>query len=464
MLSALLVPSLIILLLIFINAFFVAAEFALNNLRATDIKDMEKSDDLKSQQILQIFQTDSAKEQYIATTQIGVTIASLGLGMYGQPYIATFLAPYLTYILGEDTQAFWFTLISYTISLSLLTYLHTVLGHMVPRSVAIFSAKQVLVLVLPFVNRLQRFFGQPISWILSTSQTILDVCGLKPEKQSLQSSEELELIVTESAEGGLLAEEERTIIHKILTFNERQVNQVMTPRPKVQAISYDAPLNELIECVADSPYSRHPVYQEDLDHIIGILHVKDLVRQQLLAKGSFDLRLLLRPAPTVPEHYPVAQLLTAFKRERIHLAIVLDEFGGTAGIVTLEDLVEEVVGEVRDEFDAELDPIIELEPGVLEVVGRYLIDDLADYVDLGEETDLPDVETVGGLITAILGRPPQLDDKVIYHETIRLHVLAVDGLAVARARINFSAPILDNNASDFLKGEEKISKFPPLGS
>lgn len=461
MLSMLLVPSLIILLLIFINAVFVAAEFALNNLRATDIKDMEKSDDLNNQQILQILQTDSAKEQYIATTQIGVTIASLGLGMYGQPYIAAFLAPYSTYILGEDAQAFWFTLISYTISLSLLTYLHTVLGYMVPRSVAIFSAKQVLVLVLPVVNGLQRVFGQPISWILSTSQTILEVCGLKSEmqQQSLQSSEELELIVTESAEGGLLAEEERTIIHKILTFNERQVNQVMTPRPKVQAISYDAPLNELIECVADSPYSRHPVYQEDLDHIIGILHVKDLVRQQLLTKGNFDLRLLLRPAPTVPEHYPVAQLLTAFKRERIHLAIVLDEFGGTAGIVTLEDLVEEVVGEVRDEFDAELDPIIELEPGVLEVVGRYLIDDLADYVDLGEEADLPDVETVGGLITAILGRPPQLDDKVIYYDTIRFHVLAVDGLAVARARINFSAPILDNNSFD-----QKTSKFPPLGS
>jgi CBS domain containing-hemolysin-like protein len=188
--------------------------------------------------------------------------------------------------------------------------------------------------------------------------------------------------------------------------------------------------------MAQSKYSRLPVYQEDLDHIIGILHVKDLVRYQSLSKGTFDIRLVLRPVPVVPENYPVEKLLATFKRRRTHFALVLDEFGGTAGIVTLEDLVEEVVGEVRDEFDREKEPLLEIMPGVLEVAGDVLLEDIAEYADLGEEENLPDIETVGGLIMTQLGRVPQLGDKVNFHN-IRFTVLAVDGLAVARARVNF---------------------------
>jgi CBS domain containing-hemolysin-like protein len=189
-----------------------------------------------------------------------------------------------------------------------------------------------------------------------------------------------------------------------------------------------------------------PVYEEDLDHVIGILHVKDLVRYQARTKGTFDIRLLLRPVPVIPENYPVEKLLTTFKRQRIHFAIVLDEFGGTAGIVTLEDLVEEVVGEVQDEFDLESEPIVQLAPGVLEVAGDYLIEDMEDYLDLGREEDLPDVETIGGLIMTGLGRLPRVGDKVTYHNDIHFSVLAVDGLAVARARVEY--PLLEDAPDD----------------
>jgi len=197
------------------------------------------------------------------------------------------------------------------------------------------------------------------------------------------------------------------------------------------------PLPELLQFVIESKHSRFPVYEEDLDHVIGVLHVKDLVHHQHKQKGNFDIRLLVRPAPVVPEHYPVKKLLTAFRNRRIHMAIVLDEFGGTAGVVTLEDLVEEVVGEVRDEFDFEYEPIVRLAPGVLEVTGGYLLDDLTEEVYLGEEENLPDVETVGGLIMTELGRLPDVGDKITYNGVI-FTVLAVEGLAVARAKVEYS--------------------------
>jgi CBS domain containing-hemolysin-like protein len=182
--------------------------------------------------------------------------------------------------------------------------------------------------------------------------------------------------------------------------------------------------------------------------------LKDLIRQQLNPKDNFDIRLVLRPAPAVPEDQSVEMLLAAFKRQRIHLAIVLDEFGGVAGIVTLEDLVEEIVGEVRDEFDLEKEPIIELSPGVLEVAGNYLVDDLIDQVYLGEEDELPDVETVGGLIHTWLGRPPQIGDRVksLYNDDVSFTVLDVDGLAVARVKVEFPAEEVDDDAKNTAVG------------
>ncbi|MDT8306374.1 MAG: transporter associated domain-containing protein, partial [Anaerolineae bacterium] len=168
-----------------------------------------------------------------------------------------------------------------------------------------------------------------------------------------------------------------------------------------------------------------------------------LLNHRLRGNGEFDVRALLRPAPAVPEQLPVESLLAAFKRQRLHMAIVVDEFGGMAGIVTLEDLIEEVVGEVRDEFDVEKEPFLLVEPGTLEVAGNYLLDDLSGHVYLGAEEALPDVETVGGLIVSGLGRPPRLGDELIFADEVHFTVLDVDGLAVARARVQF--PVIDED-------------------
>jgi CBS domain containing-hemolysin-like protein len=312
---------------------------------------------------------------------------------------------------------------------------------MIPKSVALATPVKAVFAISQPMRVAETIFTIPVLILNGMGDGLLWLFRIRPEAGPgrLHSPEELELIVAESAEEGILNKSEEEMIRKIFDFTKRQANQIMTPRPKVEAIAQDMPLPELLKRVTESNHSRFPVYDEDLDHIIGVLHIKDLVRQQTRLKGNFDIRLLLRPAPVVPEHYPVKKLLAALKKQRIHMAIVLDEFGGTAGIVTLEDLVEEVVGEVRDEFDLEYEPFVQVAPGMIEVAGSYLIDDLIDNLQLSEAEPRPDVETVGGLIMTRLGRLPRVDDTISFNDRVRFTVLAVDGLAVARVRVEYPA-------------------------
>jgi CBS domain containing-hemolysin-like protein len=445
----LLLPLFVIAILILVNGFFVASEFAIIGVRPSQMEQLVQEGKGRAKPILEILESPLKQDRYIATAQLGITIASLGLGMYGEARIAHFIEPYLARLLDtEPTMAVVHTVGS-IVALSLLTYLHIVLGEMVPKSIALSAASKTAMRVSRLMSLSEKLLRLPVRLLNAVGRTLLQLFQIPPAEghARLHSAEELELIVTESAEGGLLLEGEEEMIRNIFDFSDRQVGQVMTPRPKVQAIACGTPMEELLSIVTSSRHTRFPVYEKDLDHVIGILHLKDLIRQQLRGTGNLDLRLIVRPAPAVPEDQSIDRLLAAFKRQRIHMAVVLDEFGGLAGIVTLEDLVEEIVGEVRDEFDIEKEPIIELGDGVLEVAGNYLVDDLNDYVFLGEEEELPDVETVGGLIHTWLGRPPQVGDLVfssLYPE-VKFTVLDVDGLAVARAKVEFPVSADDDS-------------------
>lgn len=437
--QSLLLPTLVIALLILFNGIYVSAEFAINSVRPTQVEELSEAGNRTAQIVTDTLDSESKQSMYIATSQLGITLASVGLGMYGEPQIAHFIEPLLEQWLHAVQSPAIVNSIGYIVALSLLTYLHVVLGEIVPKTIVMNNPTAAAVALAHPMRITELIFGAPVRVLNGLGNGLLRLMNLPPGSGRLHSTEELEQIVAESAEGGLLNEEEEDLILNIFTFGERQVYQVMTPRPKIEALPIDVPLEELVETVTNSQYSRFPVYEEDLDHIIGILHLKDIIRQQL-QNTPFNLRFLLRPVPSVPEHYPAAQLLNAFKRRRLHMAIVLDEYGGTAGIVTLEDLVEEIIGEVRDEFDKkEEDPLIELGPGSLEVSGQYLLDDLEDYVTISKPIDLPDVETVGGLIVTALGRPPQIGDKLTINN-INLTVLAIDGLAISRVRIDFPTP------------------------
>lgn len=451
--ASLLVVLLIILLLVLLNGVFVAAEFAIIGVRPSRMEQLAEEGNARARKVLDVLRSSQQQDRYIATAQVGITLASLGLGMYGEPQIAGFLEPVLERVLNGAVSPTLLHTVAFVISLSFVTYLHVVLGEMVPKTQALAAAdKAVLWLIRPMALA-QAVLSPAVSFLNSIGNwLLLNVLRIPPAQghMRLHSPEELELIVSESAEGGLLNQEEEEMILNIFDFSERQVGQVMTPRRKVQAIASDMPLAELLAFVASSNNSRFPVYEGDLDHVIGILHLKDLIHQQLHKRGSMDIRLIVRPAPSVPEYQRVEKLLAAFKRQRIHMAVVLDEFGGMAGIVTLEDLIEEVVGEVRDEFDVEKEPFALVEPGVIEVAGNFLLDDLADHIYLGDEEALPDVETVGGLIVSALGRPPQRGDEISADGDVRFVVLDIDGLAVARARVEY--PIFENDGSEASQG------------
>lgn len=437
--SGLLGPLLVIALLVALNGLFVAAEFALIGVRPTQLEQLANEGNRTASKVLQTARSPARQEQYIATAQVGITIASLGLGMYGEPKLAHFIEPYLAYVLGRSPHDTLIISVGYVSAVGLLTYLHIVVGEMVPKSLALSSPDKTVLSIARIMEAMEKLFLLPVRFLNAIGRAILHLFRIPPAEghARLHSPEELELIVTESAESGQLNQAEESLIRNIFDFVDRQVHQVMTPRPKVQAIPSGMPLPDVLKMVVNSHYSRFPVYEDDLDHIIGVVHIKDLVRQHLRHKGGFDIRLLLRPAHIVPQHYPVNRLLAAFKLRKHHMAIVLDEYGGTAGIVTLEDLVEEIVGEVRDEFDQEAEPLVKISEGVLEVTGDYLLDDLSELVYLGEADNLPNVETVGGLIMAKLGRVPHTGDQITCHNGVHLTVLAVHGLAVARVRVEY---------------------------
>lgn len=438
-------PFIIISLLIVINGLYVSAEFAIIGTRPSQMEELARQGNSAAQQVLNVLEDSHLQDQYIATAQLGITIASLFLGMYAEPAIEHLIAPYLSTWLDLSALSVRFAttpealleLISYILVISFITYLHVVVGEMVPKSMALSDAASTAMRLNLFM-RLSRITLTPLVRVLnSVGALLLRVVNLPPAKPRVHSAEEIVQIVGESADGGFINDDERDIIQNIFDFSERYAAQVMTPRRKVQALPVDVGLDELMNFVANSTHNRFPVYEGTLDHVIGILHMHNIIKQQLYSKGHFDLRLLLKPAPAVPEDTPVEDLLAIFKHQRIHMAVVLDEFGGMAGVVTLEDLVEEVVGEVQDEFDVENAPYVELEPGLLELAGSYLLGDLLDDVDLGDHDELPEVETVGGLVVTELGRPPLEGDELTLNGTVHFRVLAVDGLAIARLQVRF---------------------------
>lgn len=437
----------IIFVLVLLNGFFVAAEFAIIGIRSTQLEPLAEQGSGAAKRVLQVLSSPANQDKYIATAQLGIALASLGLGMYGEPQIAYLVEPYLERWLGGEPDVALIHSLGYLISLSILTYLHVVIGEMVPKSIALSKPIRAVTAVSHPMSLFQTLFALPVHALNGLGNGLLKLLRVPPAQghDRLHSPEEIRLIVEASTERGLLNLQEEEMIFNIFDFGDRHVGQVMTPRPKVKAISADVPYDELKRFVTTSQHSRFPVYEDDLDHIIGVLHLKDLVHYDLYGSGEFRLREMVRVAPFVPEAMSVSELLSDFRQKRIHMAIVLDEFGGLAGIVTLEDLVEEVVGEVRDEFDQEKEPFVEVEPGMLEVAGNILVEDLYAYgLELGSRDDLPEVETVGGLIVTWLGRPPQVGDKTSYHQ-IEFVVLEVEGLAVARAKIVFPVKSLEDD-------------------
>ena len=423
-----LVPMGIILLLILLNGLFVAAEFAIVAAPRTRLTQAAARGNRTAREVLDILADPIKQNRYLATTQIGVTIASLGLGMYGEHTVATWLLQPLERFtpLAEPLAH----TIATVLAIGLLTYLHVVLGEMAPKSLALQNAETAVLRLDPPMSLLRKLFAPLVLTLYASSNGIARLLGVRPPtpQARLFSPDELEYLMEESAEVGLIEPAEQLFIENIFDLRKRTVSQVMTPRKQIVALPISASEQETQDLICEQRHSRYPVYNRSLDDIVGVLHVKNFARQQANRNQQpFDLGQLSRPAPFVPESLPLDDMLTRFRRERQQMAIVVDEYGGAAGLVTLEDIIEEVVGEILDEFDREIPPLETLADGALRVRGNLLVDELNQLCHL----DLvhPEVDTVGGLLMSTLGRMAHEGDRVTV-DNVSFQVESVEGLTV----------------------------------
>ncbi len=429
-----LTPIIVIAILILVNGFFVAAEFAIAAAPRTRVAQMAESGSKGAVHILEVLHSPELINRYLSTAQVGITIASLGLGMYGEHAMAGWLLGPLERF-GFLGVAAAHT-IATVVSVALLTYLHVVLGEMVPKSMALQAAARAAVTLSPAM-RAAEFIFRPLTAVLNAMGAgVLRLTGMPmaDEKAKLLSTDELAYIVEESSRGGLLDANEQLYLENALDFQERTVGQVMTPRPRMVAIPASAGLEEALNVVVSRPHSRYPVYAGSRDSVVGVLHAKDLARYIVRAgvnleeaASGFDLTTLMRPAVFVPESLLLDEMLARFRKEHIQIAVVVDEYGGTAGVITLEDLAEELIGEIQDEFDRELPPVEVIDEHTLRVRGDLLLDELNQHYDLDFEEE--DVDTVGGLVMARLGHIAQPGESVTV-DGVRFEVETVEGLAV----------------------------------
>ena len=421
--------ALVILVLLLANALFVAAEFAVVGAPRTAVETRARQGDRLSQRLLDILASPVKQDRYIATAQLGITLASLGLGMYGEYRLATWLEPRferlaLPAFVAAHTAAS-------IVAVAALTYLHIFLGEMVPKAMALSHPESTARAVyLPMRIVLAVFFPFVVA-LNSIGNLCLRLLGIRRQENPhdrAYTPEELQIIVEESAESGALRAESGRLLRELFEFGDLTAGESMVPRVRVAGIPVGIATDNLKGLLARSRRTRYPVYDGDLDHIVGMIHVKDVLRK-LLQNQSITAA-DARPIPAVPTTATLDVVLATMQKAQAHMAVVIDEHGGTAGILSLEDLFEEMVGEI-DEGAPAAPPIVKNADGSATVAGTVRLDELGACFDLDLEHE--DVDSVSGLVLARLGRPPAVGDTVEY-DRLRIEVTGVSGRGVKEVR------------------------------
>jgi CBS domain containing-hemolysin-like protein len=411
--------------LILLNAFFVAAEYALVTARRTKIQELADEGSRRARVVQRIV---SDPPHFIAAMQLGVTLASLGIGALGEQALAHALDPYLAAVFAV------------AIAFLIITYLHVVIGELVPKGAALRYSERIALGVSTPV-RAFFFVFHPLIWFLEwSSEVTMRALGFEPpgDEGEALSEAELRMLLGRATEHGEIEREEQEMLYKVFDFADKEVADVMVPRPEVVALSIDLPPEECLAAVIESPYTRYPVYRETLDNIIGVLHVRDLF-SALNDQGFANVRIeeLLREPYIVPETKDLAALLADFRRQSFHMAVVVDEYGTMAGIVTLEDLLEEIVGEIEDEFDLPDESVEHIDDKTIRIDGTFPIDDFNER--FGVEIPIEDYHTVAGFVFGLLGRAAADGDEVDY-DGLRFRVIDVEGSRIERLQVQFVAP------------------------
>jgi CBS domain containing-hemolysin-like protein len=420
------------LVLILVNAAFVAAEFALIASPRATLEHNAAQGNRFARRILHTLTTPHRQDAYVATAQLGITLASLGLGMYGEHALAHGLEHWLAEFTAADITA-----IAGTLALVLLMIGHIVVGEMVPKGIAL----QYPLGVARFTDLLMRLTGvvlYPLVFLSNRmARALLWVLRIRRDAGShdqVYTPEELQLIVEESERGGVLASDSGKILRELFAFGDLTAAQVMVPRVRIVGIPVGATPDAVRRILVTHRRTRYPVYERDLDHIVGMLHVKDLLRRLIIKEpiAASD----VRRTPVVPETASLDDVLATMRRAQAHLAVVIDEHGGTAGIVGLEDLFEEVVGDI-DEGTPSAPPLVAAGQGVVLAAGTVRLDELGQH--LGVPLEHEEVDSVSGLVLAGLGRPPNVGDVVEY-AGVRFEVTATSGRGVQQVRATLVPP------------------------
>jgi putative hemolysin len=412
----------VVLLLVVGNALFVAAEYALVTARRSRLQELVDSGRHGAGRALALMDNPV---RFISTVQVGITVAGIAMGAIGQPLVQD----WFTFV-QSDTVAF-------LIAFFILTYLSVSLGELVPKAIALQRAERLATALAWPIDLLGRL-AHPLVWLLQTSANfVVRLFGIQPAPAGVvvQTRDDVRAFVAEAGETGVVEGVEQEVLYAAFKFAEKEAHDVMVHRPEVVAISVDLPPRECLAAVVNSPYTRYPAYHETLDHIVGILHVRDLF-SALYEKGIDNVVIadLLRKPYFVPETKDLGALLAEFRAQNQHLAVVVDEYGSMQGIVTLEDLLEEIVGEIEDEYDLPDESLERIDERRFRVDGTFPIDDFNERFQLAMPDD--DYHTLAGFVFGQLGRAPEAGDEVTWNG-LRFGVIEVEGTRIEKLEVEF---------------------------
>ncbi len=397
------------LLLVFVtmNALFVAAEFAIVKVRKTQLVSMKDS---KSKLALRLI---SHLDEYLAATQFGITISSLGLGWIGEPVTARILDPVFELLKISDPKTIH--TISLTVGFILITFLHIILGELAPKSVAIRHPKQTTLFVAIPLNLFYVVF-KPAIWLLNgTANAILRAAGIQPvsEMEKSHSEEEIRILIAEGTKSGEIDKTEQQLIEKIFDFNDKVAKEVMVPRNSMFAIDIEESRDKIIEKVIEEGYSRIPVFKDTIDNVIGVIYSKDII-SAAEHRDIIVLQDIIRPVHFIPETKHIGEILADFQKKRIHLGIVVNEHGGVEGLITLEDIIEEIVGEIEDEYDTESEKIKQDKKGIYLVNPEISIEEFNKRFTVDIPVADDEYQTLSGFLQQVTGHVPEVYERIDY--------------------------------------------------
>lgn len=434
----------IILFLLFVNAFFVAAEFSLVKVRKTRLEQLCNEGNSNAKKALKLV---NDVNRMLAAAQLGVTIASIALGWVAESTIVQIIEPFIN-IFTHSAGKMSAHIIAVPISFILVTYFHVLLGEQLPKCISLRHPETLSLLIATPMDMFITLF-KPFVWLLEVSgNKILAACHANSEDASLvHSTEELDMLVDASYNEGVLNETEAEMLHNMFKFSDLMAKQVMIPRTDMVCIPNDISYEELTIETLGNQYTRYPVYEDNIDKILGFIHVKDLYTLAM-TKDTFSINKLIRPLILIPETMTLDNLIIEFKKRHCQIAVVIDEFGGTSGLITLEDVLEEIIGDVQDEFDEDAEADIkEIGENTYLANAMMRIDEFVEFLGLKEsQFEEDDVDTIAGLVVKLLGRIAEVGDSVSFNG-LTFTVKEVDGARITKLQV-YREPVIETNESE----------------